>query len=250
MPDPLTRTRSQRVDGRYAPGAAGEAPGALVRAAHSLAALVRARVLHVPGADTDAIAGDRSYLVLAKPDVIMNDIRLRGLALPEVTLLVGGATTPRLVESWPARLVGETTAGNGGVAYAVQTAVNGGSKPLIFVRSRRVTVACRCHVSFVDRLQDGAAGQRRQADGARRKITRSTRVTIHSHWGRIPGLRPKLICTGPRNWCRGERKATAVTGQTSDAVACSSGGAWPLVVLSDLSVSETRPHGESVRRPT
>jgi hypothetical protein len=69
------------------------------------------RVLHVPGADTDAIAGDRSYLVLAKPDVIANDIRLRGLALPEVTLLVGGATTRRLVESWPARLVGERTAG-------------------------------------------------------------------------------------------------------------------------------------------
>jgi hypothetical protein len=30
------------------------------------------------------------------------------------------------------------------VAYAVQTAVNGGSELLIFVRSRRVTVACRC----------------------------------------------------------------------------------------------------------
>jgi hypothetical protein len=49
------------------------------RAAHSLGALGRARVLHVPGADADANAGDRSYLVLAKPDVIMNDIRLRGL---------------------------------------------------------------------------------------------------------------------------------------------------------------------------
>ena len=34
---------------------------------------------HVPGADADANAGDRSYLVLAKPNVIMNDIRLRGL---------------------------------------------------------------------------------------------------------------------------------------------------------------------------
>ena len=41
------------------------------------------------------------------------------------------------------------------VAYAVQTAVNGGSELLIFVRSRRVTVVCRCHVSFLDRLQDG-----------------------------------------------------------------------------------------------
>jgi hypothetical protein len=51
------------------------------RAAHSLAALGRTRVLHVPGADADASAGDRSYLVLAKPNVIMNDIRLRGLAV-------------------------------------------------------------------------------------------------------------------------------------------------------------------------
>ena len=38
-------------------------------------------VLHVPGADGDADAGDRNYLVLAKPNVIMNDIRLRGLAV-------------------------------------------------------------------------------------------------------------------------------------------------------------------------
>ena len=51
------------------------------RAAHSLAASGRARVLHVPGADADADAGDRSYLALAKPNVIMNDIRLRGLAV-------------------------------------------------------------------------------------------------------------------------------------------------------------------------
>ena len=51
------------------------------RAAHSLAALGRARVLHVPGADADANAGDRNHLVLAKPNVIMNDIRLRGLAV-------------------------------------------------------------------------------------------------------------------------------------------------------------------------
>jgi hypothetical protein len=40
------------------------------RAAHSLALLGRARVLHVPGAN----AGDRNYLVLAKLNVIMNDI--------------------------------------------------------------------------------------------------------------------------------------------------------------------------------
>jgi hypothetical protein len=51
------------------------------RAAHSLAALGRARMLHVPGAEADADVGDRTYLVLAKPNVIMNDIRLRGLAV-------------------------------------------------------------------------------------------------------------------------------------------------------------------------
>jgi lambda repressor-like predicted transcriptional regulator len=51
------------------------------RAAHSLAASDRARVFHVPGADADADTGDRTYLVLAKPGVIMNDIRLRGLAV-------------------------------------------------------------------------------------------------------------------------------------------------------------------------
>jgi hypothetical protein len=38
-------------------------------------------VLHVPGADADDGAGDRSYLVLVKPDVIMNDTRIRGLAV-------------------------------------------------------------------------------------------------------------------------------------------------------------------------
>jgi hypothetical protein len=51
------------------------------RAAHGLAALGRARVLHVPGAEANADVGDRNYLVLAKPNVIMNDIRLRGLAV-------------------------------------------------------------------------------------------------------------------------------------------------------------------------
>jgi hypothetical protein len=49
------------------------------RAAQSLTDLGLARVFSVPGADGDANAGDRSYLVLAKPNVIMNDIRLRGL---------------------------------------------------------------------------------------------------------------------------------------------------------------------------
>jgi hypothetical protein len=51
------------------------------RAAHGLAAIGRARVPHVPGADGNDNAGDRNYLVLAKPNVIMNDIRLRGLAV-------------------------------------------------------------------------------------------------------------------------------------------------------------------------
>jgi hypothetical protein len=40
------------------------------RAAHSLAALDSARVLHLPGEDVDGNAGDRTYLVLAKPNVI------------------------------------------------------------------------------------------------------------------------------------------------------------------------------------
>jgi hypothetical protein len=51
------------------------------RAAHRLARLGRARVLHMPGADAGADAGDRNYLVLARPNVIMNDTRLRGLAV-------------------------------------------------------------------------------------------------------------------------------------------------------------------------
>jgi hypothetical protein len=46
-----------------------------------LVALGRAQVLHVPGEDTDGNVGDRTYLVLAKPNVIMNDIRLRGLGV-------------------------------------------------------------------------------------------------------------------------------------------------------------------------
>jgi hypothetical protein len=43
------------------------------RAAHSLADLGRARVPNVPGAAADASARDKTYLVLAKPNVIMND---------------------------------------------------------------------------------------------------------------------------------------------------------------------------------
>jgi hypothetical protein len=38
-------------------------------------------VFHVPGAHADASTGGRDYLVLTKPNVIMNDIRLRGLAV-------------------------------------------------------------------------------------------------------------------------------------------------------------------------
>ena len=41
------------------------------------------------GADADNNAGDRSYLVKAKPDVIMNDTRLRGLAVAEMRRPVG-----------------------------------------------------------------------------------------------------------------------------------------------------------------
>jgi hypothetical protein len=54
-------------------------PTAARRAAQSLAALGRARVFHVAGAGADADGGDRNCLVLAKPNVIMNDTRLRGL---------------------------------------------------------------------------------------------------------------------------------------------------------------------------
>ena len=47
------------------------------RAAHSLAVLGLARVLHVPGADADTGAGDRNYLVLAKPNVNMNECAVK-----------------------------------------------------------------------------------------------------------------------------------------------------------------------------
>jgi hypothetical protein len=51
------------------------------RAAHSFASMGRARVLYVPGGDAEDASGDRSYLVLAKPNVIMNDVRLRRLGV-------------------------------------------------------------------------------------------------------------------------------------------------------------------------
>ena len=47
------------------------------RAAHRLAALGRARVFHVPGADDNHDGGDRTYLVLAKPNVIMNECAVK-----------------------------------------------------------------------------------------------------------------------------------------------------------------------------
>src|SRR6185436_13709787 len=67
------------------------------RAAHSLAAVGRAQLLHAPGADADSGVGDRDYLVLAKPNVIMNDIRLRGWRWQAMRLPAGRAptTTPR-----------------------------------------------------------------------------------------------------------------------------------------------------------
>jgi hypothetical protein len=59
----------------------GRAPTRAELTAARRAALGRARIFHVPGAGADDDAGDRNYLVLAKPNVIMNDIRLRGLAV-------------------------------------------------------------------------------------------------------------------------------------------------------------------------
>ena len=49
-------------------------------------------MLYVPGADPDDASGDRSYLVLAKPNVIMSDIRLRGLGVAGIHAV--GRKTP------------------------------------------------------------------------------------------------------------------------------------------------------------
>jgi hypothetical protein len=67
------------------------------RAAHSLAASGRARVLHMAGPEANAEAGDRTYLVLAKSDMIMNDTRIRGLAVAgsEAAGRKNPATMPR-----------------------------------------------------------------------------------------------------------------------------------------------------------
>jgi hypothetical protein len=60
-------------------------------------------MLHVPGADADANVGDRNYLVLAKPDVIMNDVRLRGLVVAGSD--AAGRTSPHNHTTTPRRLV-------------------------------------------------------------------------------------------------------------------------------------------------
>ena len=62
-------------------------------------------MLHVSGADAEANAGDRSYLVLAKPNVIMNDTRLRGLAVAgsDAAGRKPPTTTSRPLATWDAR---------------------------------------------------------------------------------------------------------------------------------------------------
>jgi hypothetical protein len=54
-------------------------------------------VLHVPDVDADADGGDRNYLVLAKPNVIVNDVGLRGLAVAgsDAAGRKGPTTTPQ-----------------------------------------------------------------------------------------------------------------------------------------------------------
>jgi hypothetical protein len=59
------------------------------RAAHSLAALGCASVLRVPGDDNDGNADDRTYLVLAKPNVIMTTSDSEGWLLGECRRRVG-----------------------------------------------------------------------------------------------------------------------------------------------------------------
>jgi hypothetical protein len=49
------------------------------RSAHSLVAPGRGREPYVPGAMRGQCKADRNCLVLPKPNVIINDIRLRGL---------------------------------------------------------------------------------------------------------------------------------------------------------------------------
>jgi hypothetical protein len=61
------------------------------RAAHSLAALGRSRVLHVPGAEADANVGDRTYLVLAKPNVIPHIAPSGALSLKTLRLLTNSS---------------------------------------------------------------------------------------------------------------------------------------------------------------
>jgi hypothetical protein len=104
------------------------------RAAHSLATLGRARVLHVPGADVDANAGDRTYLVLARPNVIMNDIRLQRLAVAEVTLPVEEQPRSRPDGAEPSTLppeCGRWSAANPGRRVGQQ------------IGCRRLSISCR-----------------------------------------------------------------------------------------------------------
>jgi hypothetical protein len=51
------------------------------RAGAALQAMITDEHLTVGDSAIDDDAGDRTYLVLARPNVIMNDIRLRGLAV-------------------------------------------------------------------------------------------------------------------------------------------------------------------------
>ena len=68
-------------------------------------------MLHVPGAEGDTNAGDRSYLVLVKPNVILNDIRLRGLAVAGSDAAGRKSPQPRPERSQPQSLPPETAAG-------------------------------------------------------------------------------------------------------------------------------------------
>jgi hypothetical protein len=52
------------------------------RAAPQSRGLARARVLRVPGAYEDAKAADRNFLVLANPNVIINDLDSTGWGQP------------------------------------------------------------------------------------------------------------------------------------------------------------------------
>jgi hypothetical protein len=102
-------------------------------------ALGCASVLHVPGDDTDGNADDRTYLVLAKPNVIMNDIRLRGAAVGGVPET--GWTGNRLPTSQrPLPMHSKSFTGSSGHSF-------GGSILLKYLAegyTRPESVPCRC----------------------------------------------------------------------------------------------------------